>query len=456
MPKRFSFSGGIVIPLNKKQTEQLPVELLQPPSRVIIPLLQHSGTTAHPLVKRGDPVSIGQLIGEPSENDSLAVHSSVSGEVQSIGLFPHPDGREVLSVEIENNFKDDKANNLPFDHPWQEAAPGQLIQKIQAMGLAGMSGDGTPTHLKLSPPSKKTINTVILNAIECEPYLTTDTRLMIEKTEELLTGLLIVKKITGASKAVAAIDCKMLSVNQAISSWLSDQRFKDIIVSTARTKYPQGSERQLIEAVTKKQIPSGGCAADTECLVFSASTILAVHDAIICGAPLYQRVISVCGPTIRNPKNLLVRIGTPIGYVLDNCGIDAAATKKVIMGGPMTGMAQTDLCVPVIKTTSGLFAFNESTPALQEFPCIRCGECVRVCPSKLVPSKIVDNIKKNRIAKAMEWNLTDCIECGACAYICPAKINIVHYIKLGKYNLQLAKKTESSKVTASSRGSIKK
>lgn len=438
MSKPYSFKGGISIPQSKEQITQTAIEHFPAPSIVIIPLLQHNGATAHPTVKRGDPVSIGQLIGEQSEHNSLAVHSSVSGEVLSIGLFPHPNGRQVLAVEIENNYKDDKAYIQPFDRPWQEAAPQELIQKIQQCGIAGMSGEGIPTHLKLSQPSNKTINTIILNACESEPYIASDTRLLLEKTEDILNGFLILKKITGATRAVIGVDNKQQSVCQALQSWIASPGYKDISVVKLKNKYPQGAEGQLIYAITKTAVPFDGSAADTGCMVFSPSTSLAVHDAIIDGLPLYQRVISVNGTSVGTPKNYLVRLGTPLRTILDNCRCDMTITKKVISGGPMTGISQSDLDAPVIKTTTGIFVHDKITPAMQDYPCINCGHCVNVCPQNLVPSRIAKYVKQIQMKKASEWNFSGCIECGACSYVCPSGINLVHFIKLAKFNASLS------------------
>jgi electron transport complex protein RnfC len=456
LSKRFSFKGGICIPSKKKQTEQLAIETFPAPSNVTIPLQQHTGVIAHPVVKRGDHVTIGQLIAEAAEQNSLAIHSSVSGEVQSIGLFPHPTGKQVLAIEIDNNGHDDKANIQPFDRPWRDAAPGELVQKIQSCGIAGMGGEGIPTYLKLSTHSKKPIDTVLLNCLESEPYLCADSRLAIEKTKELLNGILIVKKITGATNAVIAVGDKRAAVIQAFSSWLSDPCYKDISLVRLQQKYPQGSERQLINAITKRSIPSGGSSMDIGCVVFNVSTTLAIHEAIIDGTPLYQRVISVCGPTIKSPKNLLVRLGTPIGKILEACEIDLQSTKKIIMGGPMRGAAQTDLEAPVIKTTTGLFAYDKTTPALQTHPCINCGKCVKYCPAKLIPARIAESVRLNKLDEAVDWNILDCIECGACAYICPAKINLVHYIRLGKHNLNIAKQIERSRKNVILKGNITK
>ena len=437
LSKLLSFKGGITIPRSKEQISQTAIELFPAPSRVIIPLLQHNGATAHPTVKRGDPVSIGQLIGEPSEHSSLAVHASVSGEVLSIGLFPHPNGRQVLAVEIENNFKDDKAYTQPYDRPWQEAASQELIQKIQQCGIAGMSGEGTPTHLKLSQPSNKTIHTVILNACVSEPYSAADTRLLIENPEDILNGFLILKKITGATRAVICVDNKLQAVNQALQARIANPEYKGISVVKLKSKYPQGAERQLIYALTKKTIQADGTAADTGCMVFSPSTALAVHEAIIDGLPLYQRVISVNGSSVGSPGNYLVRCGTPIRSILESCNVDMTTTKKVISGGPMTGITQSDLDAPIIKTTTGIFALDNTTPAIQDYPCINCGYCVNVCPQKLVPSRIAKYVKQINMKKAAEWNFSDCIECGACAYVCPSRINLVHFIKLAKFNAPL-------------------
>jgi electron transport complex protein RnfC len=220
-----------------------------------------------------------------------------------------------------------------------------------------------------------------------------------------------------------------------------------------QSKYPQGSERQFIEAITKRCIPSGGSSIDVGCVVLNVATTLAIHDAIIDGTPLYQRVISVCGPTVKKPKNLLVRLGTPIAQILEACEVDLQSTKKIMMGGPMMGIAQTDLEAPVIKTTTGIFAYDKTTPALGSFHCINCGNCVKVCPAKLVPARIAESVKRNKIDAAVDWNIHDCIECGSCAYICPAKINLVHYIRLGKYNLQIAKQLDHSRKNASPKGS---
>lgn len=456
MSKRFSFKGGINLPRNKNQTEQCAIEVFPPPSFIAIPLQQHIGTIAHPIVKRGDHVTIGQLIGEPAEQDSLAVHSSVSGEVQSIGLFPHPSGRNILAIEIINDFRDDKANIQPFSRPWREAAPEELIQKIQSSGIAGMSGDGTPTHLKLLPSSNKTIKTLIINGVECEPYFSSDLRLIIEKTKDLLNGVLIVKKITGAKEVLIAIEDKRTTVSQSLSSLLSDSQFKEIFQVRIQPKYPNGSEHQLVNSIMKKDIPSGGSTADIGCMVLNVATVIAIHDAIVDGNPLYQRVISVCGPTIRSPKNLLVRIGTPIREVLDYCKIDLKETKKIIMGGPMTGLSQSDLDTPIIKTTTGLFCFDQVTPALETSPCINCGNCVEVCPINLIPAEITRFIKQNKLRKAIDWDIMACIECGCCAYSCPAKINLVHYIKLGKFNIQRESSMTRSEQYVLSKGIISK
>ncbi|MDG5817010.1 electron transport complex subunit RsxC [Chitinispirillales bacterium ANBcel5] len=448
MFKKYSFKGGIHPPHNKKQTESLTIEEFAAPDKVIIPLSQHIGAPAKAVVKRGDRVCIGQTIGDAGGFVSAPVHSSVSGTVKSVGMFPHPTGKQTMAVEIENDGTDEFAPLESFEKPWKEAAPGELIQKINNCGIVGMGGATFPTHVKLSPPSNKPIDTLIINGAECEPYLTADHRLMLERTEGLLTGALITRKILGAKRCTIAIEDNKADAIAAISQKLSDPKFKDLSVGVLKSKYPQGGEKQLINAVTSREVPSGGLPMDIGCVVENVSTALAIYDAIIDGKPLYQRVVTITGPLTRTPKNLLVRIGTPVMNILQACDVDFSMLKKVVTGGPMMGIALSTLDVPVIKSTSGLLTLDEKTPGIREYPCINCGKCVKICPMKLIPSRICKYAEKGKLDDAAEWNLMDCMECGSCTYTCPSKINLVHYIRLGKYQIQAkraAQNTEQKK-----------
>lgn len=444
MSRRFSFKGGIHPPHNKSQTDSLSIEVFPAPSKVTIPLQQHIGAPSKPVVKRGDRVTIGQVIGEAGGFVSSPVHSSVSGTVLSIGSFPHPMGKQVIAVEIENDGADEHCTQMPFDKPWREAAPGELIQKIQAAGIVGMGGASFPAHVKLSPPSNKPIDTLIINGAECEPYLTADHRLMLERTEDFLTGVLILKKILGAKKCFIGIEENKPDAIKAVSDLLSGSQYKDLTLARLIAKYPQGGEKQLINAITGRSVPSGGLPMDSGCVVQNVGTAVAVRDTILKGIPLYERVVTVTGPTVRSPKNLLVRIGTPVRLLLEACDVDMNATRKVIMGGPMMGIAQSDLDVPVIKSTSGLLAYDKVEAAIREYPCINCGKCVSVCPIHLVPSRLAKFIERENIDEALEWNLMDCVECGSCSYVCPSKINLVHFMKLGKFHVQ-AKRAAAAK-----------
>jgi Na+-translocating ferredoxin:NAD+ oxidoreductase subunit C len=424
--------------LHKDLTANLKIETLPHPPRVIVHLAQHAGTPANPLVKHGDRVRIGQVIAEPTGAVSLPVHASVSGTIISVGPFPHPSGDHMTAVEIENDGSEEKAEMLPLDKPWKEAALGEIVQKISAAGIAGMGGCGFPAHAKLSPPSNKPIDTLIVNGVECEPYLTADHRLLIEKTEEILTGSLIIRKVLGAKTTFLAVDAGNLDAIARILELLDGPKFKDISLAKLKTKYPQGGEKQLIYALNKKQVPSGGLPMDIGCVVHNVATVFAVHEAVCVGIPLYQRVVTANGPALRSPKNIMVPIGTPARFVLRHCGIDMGNVKKVVIGGPMTGLAQSEPDVPVMKTTAGILAFGRLDEAADiragyGHACIGCGKCVKSCPMRLVPSFLAKYVNRNRIEEAREWGVLDCIECGACAYICPSKINLVHFMKLGKY-----------------------
>lgn len=445
MFKKCTFKGGVHPPHNKNRTEKLPIEIFPAPEKVIIPLSQHIGAPAKPVVKRGDYVTVGQMIGEASGFISVPIHSSVSGKILSVAPFPHPLGKQVMAVEIENDGKDEKAAYKSSENPWREIAPGELIQRIQSAGIVGMGGASFPAHVKLSPPSNKPVDTLIINGAECEPYLTADHRLMLERTEDLLIGVLILKKILNAKRCYIGIEENKPYAISAVKTAIKKNHYDKIKLVILRAKYPQGGEKQLIDAITGRNVPSGGLPMDCGCVVQNVGTTIAVRDAIIDGHPLYQRVVTVTGPAVGSPKNLLVRTGTPMKYLLEACQTDMEATKKVIMGGPMMGLAQTHTDVPVIKSTSGILAYNKTTPGIREYPCINCGRCIQACPINLVPSRLAKFVERKKIDEAVEWNLMDCIECGSCTFICPSKINLVHFIKLGKVHIQAKRAAAASK-----------
>lgn len=435
MPRKYTFSGGVHPSHSKSRTEKLPIEQFSAPEKVVIPLSQHIGAPAKPVVKRGDQVRIGQVLGDAGGFVSAPVHSSVSGKVLSVGPFAHPMGKMVTAVEIENDGNDEKVSFEPISGEWRDAAPQELVQKIQSAGIVGMGGAGFPTHVKLSPPSNKPIDTLIINAAECEPFLTADHRMMLERTDDFLSGILMLKKILGTKTAYIGIEENKPDAIKLLNGKLSDPAYKELSLCVLIAKYPQGGEKQLIKAVSGREVPSAGLPMDVGCVVQNVGTAVAVHDAVAGGIPLYERVVTVTGPGVASPKNVLARIGTPVALLLEACAIDPAAIKKIIMGGPMMGLALSNVQVPVIKTTSGLLAFDTTTPALRSYPCINCGHCIHACPVNLVPSRIAKFVEKEDYEGAEQWNIMDCMECGSCAYICPAKINLVHQMKLGKYHV---------------------
>jgi electron transport complex protein RnfC len=430
-----TFRGGVHAPDRKEATRGKPIEVLPAPARVVIPLQQHTGAPCEALVKEGDLVSLGQKIGESKSFVSAPVHASIAGKVTAVQALPHPVlPKPVLSVviEAEGAAAGSPAGWAAAAGGWQALDNEEIKKRIREAGVVGLGGAAFPTHVKLSPSAEKPIDTLILNGVECEPYLTNDHRLMLERGEEILEGARIVQKVLGVRRAYLGIEANKLDAIRHMSKLAAGT---GVEVVGLKVKYPQGAEKQLIKAVLGREVPSGGLPFDVGVVVQNVGTVLAVLEAVASGKPLIERVLTVGGDGVAEPKNLLVRIGTSFAAVLAACGgTQGNGESKVLMGGPMMGIAQFSLEVPVIKGTSGILVFRRGRQE-KETPCIKCGRCVEVCPMGLMPVRIADYAEKDNFAMCLEYGVKDCIECGACAFVCDTKRPLVHWVKYAKWNL---------------------
>jgi len=431
----FHFFGGVHPHDNKHFAKDQRIQEFPAPDILVIPMSQHIGAPCKPLVKKGDLVTVGQKIGD-NQGLCVPVHSSVSGKVKSVEMKPHTSGTTVMSVVIENDHQYTLHEDVkPRTQEQVDAlTPEEIIAIIREGGIVGMGGATFPTHVKLSGGIGK-VDTIIVNAGECEPYITSDDRLCQEMPEELIAGLQIIMKVFGLSEAHIGIeDNKPEAIRQLRRAAINT----GVVVDVLPAKYPQGAEKQLIYAVTGREIPSGGLPAAVGCAVFNAATCKAIHDVIYLGMPLVKRVVTVSGDIIMEPKNLMVPIGTNFTDLINACG-HSENPYKVLSGGPMMGAAQYDLSVTTIKGVNAITVLGHRNKfAVEDSRCLRCGKCIDACPMKLVPVLMYKALQSGSIDEMQSTNLMDCIECGCCAYTCPAGVPLVLGFRSGKQILRNA------------------
>ena len=411
---------------NKHYSENKPIEKAPLPAKVYIPLIQHLGKVCNPEVKIGDLVTLGQKIASIEAHVYAPIHASISGKVVAIQDWPHPVLGRAKAIVVEGDGRDDISAFVLKDQQEVDKFTCDDIRKIVLdAGIVGMGGASFPTHIKLNPP--KAVDVLIINGAECEPYLTADARLMIEKTAEIFQGIMLVAKCLGVKEVYIGIEDNKPEAIRAFS------KFSEVKVKILKSDYPQGGEKQLIKNILDKEIPRGKLPFDLGVVVQNVATVYAIYEAVYKSKPLIERLVTVTGSCVGNPRNLLVRIGTPIRNLLELCGPLKEEPVKIIIGGPMMGVAQYTDEVPIIKSSGGLMLMNKAeAKILQEDPCIRCAACVRGCPVGLMPCQI------NLASERSLWNLTkeygasDCIECGICNYVCPSNRRLLQTIKRAK------------------------
>jgi len=429
----WKFHGGIHPEQHKKISTRYPVTAARLPHRLSLPLNQHIGELAEPVVKSGDKVLKGQMIARATGYVSAPVHAPTSGVILEVGEkpIPHPSGLNALSIVIESDGEDRWIKRQPVTN-YSSLDPSALRNIVRDAGIVGLGGAGFPTFIKLNPGSHISVKTLILNGVECEPYITCDDMLMRERSDEIVSGIRIIRHALRAEECIIALEDNKPEAYEAMVKATRNEQ--GIFVKQVPTIYPEGSEKQLVHVLTGKEVPSNGLAIHVGVVCQNVATAAAIHRAIHHGEPLISRFITVTGNGVKEPCNLDVLIGTPMRELIEQCGGDADQLDRLIMGGPMMGFAMHDTNLPVIKTTNCIIAAtNKVLPQPQPvMPCIRCGACVDACPVNLLPQQLYWYAKHKELDKVQEYNLFDCIECGCCSYVCPSNIPLVQYYRFAK------------------------
>jgi len=437
-PGSGTFAHGVHPPEQKELTSDVAVEILPSPEKVILPLLQHIGGPCTPIVKPKQSVVFGEMIGKGEAFVSASLHAPLAGIVQKMEVTTLANGRHMQAIVIrgegEQLFGQALWDKL-FGGKWPQKSyqtmdPAEITAAINDAGIVGLGGAAFPTHVKIMPSDKKPIHTLVVNGCECEPYLTTDYRLMVEAPDAVVAGTLLAARAVGARKSYIGIEDNK---QEAVASLRRSAAGAGIKIAVLKTKYPQGSEKHLIKAVLNREVPLGGLPSDIGVAMTNVATVTSVARGVMRGIPLTHRVISVTGGGIVRPKNLLVPIGTPMGDLIEYCGGLRKTAARIIAGGPMMGFAFTNPNTPVTKGTSGITVLTHvEIRRVDKTVCVRCGRCVDVCPMNLVPTKIALASRFKDLNLARKYNIMACFECGSCAYSCPAGLPLVQQIRTGK------------------------
>jgi len=435
--KNNSFKGGVHPSEYKLLTSNLPIERLPNPEKIILPLSQHIGSPSIPLVAKKDEVTAGQLLAKENGAISVPIYSPISGKVLSLGIEDTTSSfaKEAITIQSTGNSEITPFPKLDVEN----ISDTEIRERVKLAGIVGLGGAAFPTHFKLTPPKDKIIDYVILNGCECEPYLTRDYRLMIERPQDLIDGFKLIMKALNVQKGAIAIEDNKNDAFELLKDIVKYDQ--SISVIKLKTKYPQGAEKMIIKAILNREVPPGKLPIDVGVVIQNVATAISVYEAIYLGIPQTSATLTVSGLGIKTPKNLIVPIGTPLNDILEFCGGITEKAKRIVVGGPMMGITQHNLSAPVMKATSGILVLTEEEiNQFEQTNCLRCGKCIEVCPLNLVPTRLAQLSKLEKLGEAEENGIFTCMECGTCAYICPANIPLVQWIASGKQKISKAKK----------------